>query len=44
MATTDYVPCPKCGGPAAKLKFTWWGGILGPKMLTHVKCTSCGYK
>jgi rubredoxin len=40
----DYVSCPKCGGPAEKLRFTWWGGILGPKILTHVKCTSCGYR
>jgi len=41
---TNYVPCPKCAGAAEKLKFTWWGGILGPKILTHVKCTACGYK
>jgi rubredoxin len=41
---TNYVPCPKCSGPAEKLKFTWWGGVLGPKILTHVKCTSCGYR
>ena len=41
---TSYVACPKCGGAAEKLKFTWWGGILGPKILTHVKCLACGYK
>ena len=40
----NYVACPKCGGQAEKLKFTWWGGLLGPKILTHVKCTACGYK
>ena len=40
----NYVPCPKCSGRADKLKFTWWGGILGPKLLTHVGCTSCGHK
>ena len=39
---TDYVPCPKCGGPGEKLRFTWWGGVLGPKLLTHVKCAACG--
>lgn len=39
-----YAPCPKCGGTnAAKLRFTWWGGVLGPRMLTHVQCTGCGY-
>ena len=41
---TSFTPCPKCGGAAEKLKFTWWGGLLGPKILTHVKCTACGYK
>ena len=41
---TNYAPCPKCRGAAEKLKFTWWGGVLGPKILTHVKCTACGYK
>ncbi len=40
----NYVPCPKCSGAAEKLRFTWWGGILGPKILTHVKCTGCGHK
>lgn len=39
---TNYVPCPKCGGVSEKVKFTWWGGLLGPKILTHVKCTACG--
>ncbi len=41
----SFAPCPKCNQAAAeKLKFTWWGGVLGPKILTHVKCTACGYK
>ena len=40
---TNYVPCPKCGtADPKKVGFTWWGGILGPKILKHVKCTSCG--
>lgn len=26
------------------MSFTWWGGILGPKMLTHVRCPHCGHK
>ena len=25
------------------MKFTWWGGLIGPKILTHVKCPGCGY-
>ena len=41
----NYAPCPKCrNSNAEKLKFTWWGGVLGPKILSHVKCNSCGYK
>ena len=40
---TNYAPCPQCGQAAAeKMKFTWWGGILGPRILTHVKCQACG--
>jgi predicted nucleic-acid-binding Zn-ribbon protein len=38
-----YQPCPKCASDKAELiGFTWWGGIVGPKMFTHVKCTKCG--
>lgn len=40
---TQFAPCPKCGNTFAdQMKFTWWGGVLGPKLLTHVKCRSCG--
>ena len=40
-----YAPCPKCRNSAGeKIRFTWWGGILGPKLLTHVKCRDCGNK
>ena len=40
---TNYAPCPQCRQSAAeKMKFTWWGGILGPRILTHVKCQACG--
>jgi transposase-like protein len=38
-----YQPCPKCTSEQAEaIGFTWWGGIVGPKMFTHVKCTQCG--
>ena len=41
----NYAPCPKCSNASAeRLKFTWWGGVLGPKLLTHVKCAYCGHK
>lgn len=40
-----YAPCPNCRQSAAeKMSFTWWGGIIGPRILTHVKCASCGTK
>jgi len=36
--------CPKCGSKTlTKVKYTWWGGVLGPRMLHHTKCGSCGY-
>ncbi len=34
----QYVPCPRCGGHANKVGMTWWGGVIGPKLFTHVKC------
>lgn len=38
----NYVACPKCGTPEPeKLNFTWWGGVLGPRVLSHVKCGNC---
>jgi len=40
--TTQYAPCPNCGQSNAKMvNFTWWGGALGPRMFTHVKCQNC---
>ena len=37
-------PCPKCGCRAADpVKFTWWGGVIGPKLLSHVRCNACRY-
>ena len=39
----EYVPCPNCSATGAtKVGFTWWGGVLGPALLTHVKCPECG--
>jgi hypothetical protein len=38
------VPCPRCGSVAKKpVTFTWWGGLVGPKLFHHVKCLGCGY-
>jgi predicted RNA-binding Zn-ribbon protein involved in translation (DUF1610 family) len=39
---SPYEPCPSCGKSVAEaVSFTWWGGLIGPKILTHVRCTSC---
>jgi hypothetical protein len=39
----EYQPCPKCSSSRAKkVSFTWWGGVVGPSLLTHVKCQDCG--
>jgi hypothetical protein len=36
-------PCPACGVAFAKpVGFTWWGGVLGPKLFSHAKCIQCG--
>jgi len=36
--------CPKCGSTLiSPVKFTWWGGVLGPKLFHHTKCNACGY-
>ena len=41
----QFAPCPKCrNSNAEQLNFTWWGGVVGPKILKHVKCQSCGAK
>jgi hypothetical protein len=38
-----YAPCPECECRYAdKVGFTWWGGILGPALFTHVRCQDCG--
>ena len=42
---TNETACPKCGGKIlSKVKFTWWGGMLGPKLFHHTKCESCNYR
>ena len=38
----EFANCPSCGvSNATKIGWTFWGGALGPKMFTHVKCHSC---
>ncbi|MBK7884146.1 MAG: hypothetical protein IPJ81_10395 [Chitinophagaceae bacterium] len=36
--------CPKCSSLLIKpVKYTWWGGVIGPKLLHHTKCEECKY-
>jgi hypothetical protein len=40
---SEFQPCPKCQASDAKsVGFTWWGGVLGPKLLNLVQCNQCG--
>lgn len=40
---SQYVPCGRCQSTDVdRMRFTWWGGLLGPKVLNHVKCNRCG--
>jgi hypothetical protein len=35
-------PCFNCKNTTAtKVRFTWWGGALGPKLFNVVQCTKC---
>lgn len=44
-AGLEFAGCPSCGNVyASKVGFTWWGGVLGPKLLSHVKCNQFGTK
>ena len=34
--------CPRCGSQTAlKVRFTWWGGALGPRIFHVVRCVAC---
>jgi hypothetical protein len=43
QARGPYASCPFCHNPgyADKVSFTWWGGLVGPAMFSHVKCRKC---
>jgi transposase-like protein len=37
-----FVPCPYCGNPhVIRVSCTWWGGVLGPRLFNHVRCSQC---
>jgi hypothetical protein len=35
--------CPHCQQDVepTPIKFSWWGGVLGPRLLNHVACPGC---
>jgi hypothetical protein len=35
--------CPFCNQDVVPtpVGFTWWGGLIGAKLLSHVECPSC---
>jgi hypothetical protein len=36
--------CPRCrSGNVHQPSFTWWGGVLGPKLFKHTVCRQCGF-
>ncbi len=43
---SEFMPCPQCGaagvGDISPVRYTWWGGVVGPRLLHHVKCVRCG--
>lgn len=35
--------CPRCkSNNVNRPKFTWWGGAVGPRLLSHAVCRACG--
>ena len=36
--------CPKCHSDVvpSPVGFTWWGGLIGSKIINHVACPACG--
>ena len=44
MTAEGYVACPRCGSLyVTRPSYTWWGGILGPMIICHVRCNQCAH-
>ncbi|HEY1017277.1 MAG TPA: hypothetical protein VGE07_31475 [Herpetosiphonaceae bacterium] len=40
-----FAPCPRCGNPdVRRVAFTWWGGMVGPRLLKLAACPLCGLR
>lgn len=36
--------CPQCNSLHVKpVGYTWWGGVIGPRLLKHTKCADCNF-
>ena len=45
LTYNGWVRCPQCNSDAVDMPgFTWWGGMLGQKVLTHVECQQCKHR
>ena len=43
LAMAKFATCPRCSSSnVSKVSDTWWGGIVGPYLLNHVRCQDCG--
>ena len=43
IGRTQYAICYNCGADdASKVRWTLWGGLIGPAMMCHVQCGRCG--
>lgn len=44
FAAPPGMACPKCNSPNIyKPTFTWWGGMVGPAILSHRVCRQCSF-
>ena len=45
MRRAEWVVCPRCASASvSRPTFTWWGGLLGPRIIPEVKCNACGHR
>ena len=41
----EWAECPNCGAAdATRVRWTWWGGLVGPMIINTVRCNDCGTK
>lgn len=43
IGRTGYAVCYNCGADrGSRVSWTFWGGLIGPAIICHVKCGRCG--